>query len=1192
MLLKEQDEASVVSDDYKRLGFRDVTSNPDAIEMKAPEAPNNKLIFKNSNIPVTSPYYIMKDFFKELIKSDKLASTGKELNISKDDDPYTYKKVGDNKFMVVSGPAPASIGTVFTPEKSKTPGKANASGFELTDEQLKLLPGDLNKEKGDMFRDWVNDNKTGEEIATAFADLPSKDKTLGRSGSFSNDHFKLAYITFKDEYDKHLKKFGTDNAPAFMGLKKAETGEGVNKDYFKFVIDDVAVAIDMDGNILQRPRGKGGSYVNEQKARIINRYQLLRERRLDVSYIVDKLQKGIATGNIKGMKKIPEDLKDIVKKKANTVKKTVKSKSKKGSDSIEYSSSGGYEDKLAKVLRSYEGFRSNAYKDTRGIPTIGIGATWYPETFEKYSGKVQMGQKVTEKEALFIKAAHVAHFQKKINSEIGSGNFNSLPDSVKAALQSKAFNYGSLGATLSSKVKESIKLGDFSGVSRYFRNVLAKHNEGMNSWRRNDEAGMIDLGYSKRAKIKFDSGSSKNKEKGDPLPYVYIADSQGRSGLGLAIRKRLGNAQEGVNFFQKNGATAAAIMNEFGDSINDAVSNTQNIIFTLGGNGSSKASFLAKDVLENAPKTAQITWILAPPAVKPTKKTTYVNTPGKPNRQVATFKATRAKYNRQITDGIRSAESELGMNDRINIIDPYTWFGQNVSSSSDGVHVDKKPGEEYVATIQSEIMPKSALAENIYRTRNGKTVITENQLRSTVRKILLEATENFGDHIKDRPSGDDFRSWVNKNHADFAKKIDLDSSGSHTNQYIKDAWDQLGDEYVKDKEAAGQKKKNLSTGGKYKFLKGSNPDGTYPAKPDRGLTKPYLKFVKDEQVFALDPTEPDPKKAIKQAERGAGKKVDFVSESQKILFERVLKRRIVEKYVNPAKVYMDLKKGRVDDPSGVFAKNKEKIVKIATAGVAKLKTDSSKSVDPKEHTFIDEDNLPIRFKQIDMSSGATEGEKILSAVGGTSHKTKGGAKKIVNLVLKPSVERFGKTSSALYYDRKGVPLSDAWKYIGTSETGKQRTAWSGHTLNSFIAPGHPFFDENKSIGTLGISYFWPWMIEKRKEVESDPESYIGQKIMMPFSKEEIDSRSDIELKDGVFSLNGRGGVPKGAGLKGFKAKSKKGAVSGAHMNVYSGGKLIGGNMSGTVKAISPRDGFHTIYFIMVEILPNKKEDLV
>jgi len=220
-----------------------------------------------------------------------------------------------------------------------------------------------------------------------------------------------------------------------------------------------------------------------------------------------------------------------------------------------------------------------------------------------------------------------------------------------------------------------------------------------------------------------------------PQKYVYIADSQGFSGLGRAIKKRMGPATAGKNFFQKNGATAAAIISEFGEEIKSAVRNTQNIIFTLGGNGSDKASFLAKDVLENAPESAKITWILAPPAIQPTSSTKYVNTPGKPERQVDKYKATRAKYNKEITDGIKAVEAQLGMRNRINIIDPYPWFEENVESSLDGVHVDNQPGEKYIATIESELKPTSQSAITL----KENLAINENTLRILISNLLSES---------------------------------------------------------------------------------------------------------------------------------------------------------------------------------------------------------------------------------------------------------------------------------------------------------------------------------------------------------------------------------------------------------------------------------------------------------------------
>ena len=116
-----------------------------------------------------------------------------------------------------------------------------------------------------------------------------------------------------------------------------------------------------------------------------------------------------------------------------------------------------------------------------------------------------MSQTITEQEAIEIKAYQVKYFRKNIIKEIGASEYSKVPDSVKAALESKVFNYGSLGSTLTQLVKNGIKTGNYTPVADYFENILAKHNGGLNSWRRNDEAGIIKNGKSKRAKITFNT---------------------------------------------------------------------------------------------------------------------------------------------------------------------------------------------------------------------------------------------------------------------------------------------------------------------------------------------------------------------------------------------------------------------------------------------------------------------------------------------------------------------------------------------------------------------------------------------------------------------------------------------------------------------------------------------------------------
>jgi surface antigen len=49
--------------------------------------------------------------------------------------------------------------------------------------------------------------------------------------------------------------------------------------------------------------------------------------------------------------------------------------------------------------------------------------------------------------------------------------------------------------------------------------------------------------------------------------------------------------------------------------------------------------------------------------------------------------------------------------------------------------------------------------------------------------------------FKNKAEGDEFRAWVNDFHSEYAKEIDLDRAGSHTNSFIMKAWDKLGNKY-------------------------------------------------------------------------------------------------------------------------------------------------------------------------------------------------------------------------------------------------------------------------------------------------------------------------------------------------------------------------------------------------------------
>ena len=194
-----------------------------------------------------------------------------------------------------------------------------------------------------------------------------------------------------------------------------------------------------------------------------------------------------------------------------------------GDDKKTSKSSGGitmgsdFESTLAKLLKDYEGLRTEAYKDSKGIPTIGMGATYYPKGF-RLSGSVQMGQTITEEEALYIKQQHIKEHRDRLLRDLPASTYAKVPDNVKAALESKVFNYGSLGGTLADLVTKATEDGNYKPVSDYFRNTLAKHDGGLNSWRRNDEADIIDTGTSSRASLSFP------KQSGAEATKVYEAE--------------------------------------------------------------------------------------------------------------------------------------------------------------------------------------------------------------------------------------------------------------------------------------------------------------------------------------------------------------------------------------------------------------------------------------------------------------------------------------------------------------------------------------------------------------------------------------------------------------------------------------------------------------------------------------------
>ena len=78
----------------------------------------------------------------------------------------------------------------------------------------------------------------------------------------------------------------------------------------------------------------------------------------------------------------------------------------------------------------------------------------------------------------------------------------------------------------------------------------------------------------------------------------------------------------------------------------------------------------------------------------------------------------------------------------------------------------------------------------------GEDLETEN-VENKIDNLLSEKDGGFGSFITNAEQGNEFRQWVNDNHPEVAKNIDLDASGSFNNSYIKKAWSQLGSDFAK-----------------------------------------------------------------------------------------------------------------------------------------------------------------------------------------------------------------------------------------------------------------------------------------------------------------------------------------------------------------------------------------------------------
>lgn len=136
------------------------------------------------------------------------------------------------------------------------------------------------------------------------------------------------------------------------------------------------------------------------------------------------------------------------------------------------------------IIKKWEGFRSKAYLDPVGIPTIGYGTIKYPN-----GKRVQLGEEITEPEAAVFLRMHiedhaVPYVKRYVKVPLNENQYS--------AILSFIYNLGA-GAFRKSTLLKKLNAGDYNGAAAEFdRWVYAggKKLQGLIN-RRNDEQALF-----------------------------------------------------------------------------------------------------------------------------------------------------------------------------------------------------------------------------------------------------------------------------------------------------------------------------------------------------------------------------------------------------------------------------------------------------------------------------------------------------------------------------------------------------------------------------------------------------------------------------------------------------------------------------------------------------------------------------
>lgn len=226
----------------------------------------------------------------------------------------------------------------------------------------------------------------------------------------------------------------------------------------------------------------------------------------------------------------------------------------------------------------------------------------------------------------------------------------------------------------------------------------------------------------------------------------------------------------------------------------------------------------------------------------------------------------------------------------------------------------------------------------------------------------------------------------------------------------------------------------------------------------------------------------------------------------------------------------------------------------------------------------------IPLEKIPISGAGQNAAGLLSLLQGKGEKKESDRIAIVTAVHMPIYDACKGSGSF----KKDVKESGGKTLFNFYKDELASKAWSAWFLNRCYldTPAENFIIKHSNgFGHAGCCYPYLSAMKNRLELIKNPNSKKGQEIVILASRAEVQSLGGFT--DGDASVVGQGGA---APTLGFIANQGKLSSGSAHMNVKSGGKWIGGNLSDTVKSAGDDTKKANAFMIMVKVSSASSSD--